>query len=409
MQDNEHDPAQGQQNAHQPVIHPLVHDSIDRFGRAELLVVLRPPGAAAAHESPEQSLSRLPLPHRSFPKLGVAAIHADRADLNQLAARSDVALVVRPESLTMIRPFRGPRRRSVAPPPSPAREKVAWGVMALGAPKLWDKGLTGLGVRIAHLDTGIDQDHPFLAGRADAFVHIDDSGTPSPPSLPADPDGHGTHTAGSLVGRYKNQTSGVAPDARLCSARVIEGGEPLLRVLGGLEWAISMGCRVLSMSLGFRGYTPFFESVMAALLRNGVLPVVAIGNEGPGTSRSPGNYPSALAVGACDERSRLAAFSGSVQFGGEQPTSKPDCIGPGVDVVSCRAGGGLVVMSGTSMSTPHVAGLAAILFQARPEATPEAVRAAILASCSPMPNTLPRLQGAGLPSAPAALRSLEGR
>jgi subtilisin family serine protease len=82
---------------------------------------------------------------------------------------------------------------------------------------------------------------------------------------------------------------GVAPGALLHCARVIEGGDIVARILGGMDWALGQGVRVLSMSLGIRGLVPDFQDIIDILRLNRVLPVIAAGNEGPGSSRSPGN------------------------------------------------------------------------------------------------------------------------
>jgi subtilisin family serine protease len=113
-----------------------------------------------------------------------------------------------------------------------------------------------------------------------------------------------------------------------------------------------------------------------------MLPVIAVGNEGAGTSRSPGNYPKALSVGAHDEHGAVADFSSSQRFQRRSQPLVPDLVGPGVAVVSADQGGGWHELSGSSMATPHVAGLAALLLQARPDATVDQLERAILTSAT---------------------------
>lgn len=347
---------------------------------------------------------------RVYPRLGLAFGYIDAAGAERLAGSEEVDEVVCPEAMTPIRPVEsreaGPRALARL---SSAEASVAWGVAKIGAHRLWSKGLTGRGVRVAHLDTGIDADHPMLADRLHAYAATDLDGNLIPDATPADPDGHGTHTAGTIAGVSRGRIIGVAPGASLCSAAVIDGGRVLLRVLAGLEWALGQGCRVLSMSLGFRGYSPFFEAVMRSLRAGGMLPVVAIGNEGAGSSRSPGNYPTALSVGATDRGDAVARFSGSVRFAREEDPDKPDVVAPGVLVQSARPGGGLRLMSGTSMAAPHVAGLAALLFEAFPDASVEQVERAIAGGCVRLTHEPPVRQGAGRVDARLAherLRSL---
>jgi subtilisin family serine protease len=162
---------------------------------------------------------------------------------------------------------------------------------------------------------------------------------------------------------------------------VIEGGNVIARILGGMDWSITQNVRVLSMSLGLRGFFDDFLVVTQILRSKNILPVFAVGNEGPATSRSPGNYAEALSVGACDKNKRIGTFSSSQRFVRSDDPLVPDLVGPGVDITSAKPGGGFQVMSGTSMATPHIAGLAALLFEAKPTATANEVETALLNSC----------------------------
>jgi subtilisin family serine protease len=176
---------------------------------------------------------------------------------------------------------------------------------------------------------------------------------------------------------------------------VIEGGNVIARVLQGMEWIVERGAPILSVSLGLPGYTPAFEVVLDALWTNDVLPVIAIGNEGANTSRSPGNYANTMSIGAHDEDARVASFSGSqrMMLGSGYPV--PTLVAPGVGIVSCvppasgQSGFGYAALDGTSMATPHVAGMAALLKEAVPSATASDLYAAILASCN-LPSTMAR-------------------
>ena len=139
---------------------------------------------------------------------------------------------------------------------------------------------------------------------------------------------------------------------------------------------------------------------------NNVLPAFAIGNEGVGTSRSPGNYAEALSVGAMDSNDHVATFSSSIKF--DRPTEpfQPNCVAPGVNVISAKPGGGVQAMDGTSMATPHVAGVAALLIGSEPDATVDDIEKAILKSCTSL-NGVPGIrQGAGLVNPSGALNEL---
>ena len=142
---------------------------------------------------------------------------------------------------------------------------------------------------------------------------------------------------------------------------------------------------------------------MRVLRRRNVLPIFAVGNEGPGTSRSPGNYAEAISVGAYDRRKRVADFSSSQRFQRSVDAQVPDLVLPGVGVISARPGGGFQSMDGTSMATPHLAGLAALLLEAHPNHTLDAVESAIFNSCARPTGMLLSRGNRGIPDATRAL------
>ncbi len=341
-----------------------------------------------------------PGPYRFFPHLGVLLGTVDRDGLAALRADPRVVSVGGAPALSPIRPPRVAAAR--------LDRARTWGIERLGVPALWDRGLTGAGVLVAHLDTGVDGAHPALKGAVAHFAEFDMMGRPVRPApKPRDSDEHGTHTAGTIAGRpVGGRHVGVAPGSALASALVIEGGDAVARVLGGMDWALGLGARVLSLSLGFRGWWPDFLAVTRVLRRKGIVPVFAVGNEYAGSSRSPGNYPEALSVGACDEEDRVAPFSSSQRFDRKRDPVVPDLVAPGTGVVSAKPGGGYQEMDGTSMATPHVAGLAALLLEAHPKATVARVEKAILESCSRPRGMSAERGGRGIPSAVKALEAL---
>ncbi len=335
-----------------------------------------------------------------FPNLGVCLGTVDRPALSRLRQTRGVGRVLGAPPLSMIRP-----RRIAA---ATLTRRTTWGLDLLGAPQLWAQGLEGSGIKVGHLDTGVDGKHPALRRALAAFAEFDDFGRQVQPTpSPHDTDEHGTHTAGTIAGRpVQGKSVGVAPKAQLCSAIVIEGGDVVARVLGGMDWAIGQGVKILSMSLGFRGWWDDFLPLTRILRARGILPVFAVGNEGPGTSRSPGNYAEALSVGAVDRNRRVATFSSSDRFRRQRDSIVPDLLAPGVDVVSARPRGGYQTMDGTSMATPHVAGLAALLWQAKPNATVARVEQAIFRSCAVPPGGSATRYGRGIPDGPRALQFL---
>jgi subtilisin len=339
---------------------------------------------------------------RIFPRLGLAIGVVDANGLGSLRAHPRVKDVHAAPALSLIKPV------DVSPARSPAAP--TWGLQRLNVPQLWAKGITGKGIVVGHLDTGVDGSHPALAGAIAAFAEFDMTGSQVPGARPRDSAEHGTHTAGTIVGRTNARGAfGVAPGARLASALAIEGGQVIDRVVAGLEWIVGQNVPILSMSVGLRGYVPAFEEVIAALRRNNVLPVIAAGNEGPDTSRSPGNYDDSLSVGACTEQNLVADFSSSQRFARALDPLVPDLVAPGVGVLSSVPDGKFAMMDGTSMATPHVAGLAALLLQAKPDATMAQLEAAILDSCR-LPATMPDYRAnRGVPDALRALVLLTGQ
>ncbi|MET0491849.1 MAG: S8 family serine peptidase [Actinoplanes sp.] len=253
-------------------------------------------------------------------------------------------------------------------------------VPQIGAPAAWQAGLTGRGVSVAVLDTGVDATHPDLAGRV---VERNFSSAPD-----GDQDGHGTHVASTIAGdgtasagRYR----GVAPEATVLSGKVCEEFFCTdSAILAGMQWAaVDEHARVISMSLGGRDLPstdPLEEAVNALTAQTGALFVIAAGNSGSsaGTVESPGSADAALTVGAVDKSDVMAEFSSRGPRAGDGAI-KPDIAAPGVNIVAALAKGvtmgtppadfpdSYTAISGTSMATPHVAGAAVLLAQKRPE------------------------------------------
>lgn len=343
---------------------------------------------------------------RIYPHLGLAIGYVDREGATALAADAQVEKIVPAPELSLIRPVRaGAAAKSKVEP--------TWGIKRLRVPELWAAGLTGVGVLVGHLDTGVDDQHPALKDAIDEFAEFDLAGDRVPGAKPWDSDtitpAHGTHTAGTIAGRpTSTRVVGVAPGAKLASGMVIEGGQVIDRILSGMDWAVSKGVRILNMSLGLRGFTPAFQVLTDSLRAHNVLPVFAVGNEGPETSRSPGNYVNVVSVGAMNEQDIVADFSGSQTFNRPGDPLVPDLVAPGVGVISCGPAKGYAALDGSSMATPHVAGLAALLLQAKPSASADDLVDVLNASCK-LPNQMLQERGnRGVPDAVEAFTRLMG-
>ncbi|WP_316745752.1 S8 family serine peptidase [Streptomyces sp. MK7] len=279
----------------------------------------------------------------------------------------------------------------------------------IGAPDVWQAGYRGDGVKVAVLDTGVDQTHPDLAGRvAEAKDFSGSSGT-------GDVFGHGTHVA-SIVGgsgaasggRYK----GVAPAAQLLVGKVLgdDGYGSESQVIAGMEWAASQGAKVVNMSLGSEeatdGTDPMSQALNDLSRSTGTLFVVAAGNsgeQGATTVGSPGAADEAITVGAVDRDDSLAPFSSRGPRLGDDG-AKPDVTAPGVGIVAARAAGTTmgdpvdehyVAASGTSMATPHVAGAAALLAQRHPDWTGAQLKDALISTAHTVPGQQVTEEGGG--------------
>ncbi|WP_043622163.1 S8 family peptidase [Nonomuraea candida] len=277
-------------------------------------------------------------------------------------------------------------------------------VPQIGAPEAWAAGYDGTGTTVAVLDTGVDAAHPDLAGRVAA--QRDFTGG----NATGDPHGHGTHVAATIAGAGADGAGkGVAPGAKLLGGRVLDadGHGQLSWIIDGMEWAAGeQRAEVVNLSLGSPvPGGPLTEAVSRLTERYGTLFVAAAGNDGCDSCvGAPGDAPEALTVGAVDGRDRLADFSsrGPIEAG---KAVKPDVTAPGVDVTAARAGGGRVTMSGTSMATPHVAGAAALLRQARPGLTGGELKSLLMATAKPGADIPVDAQGAGRIDVAAALGS----
>jgi len=276
-------------------------------------------------------------------------------------------------------------------------------VPQIGAPAGWAAGWTGDGVRIGVVDSGVDGEHPDLAGRLLAAENF----TPDPGGGVGDVTGHGTHVASIAAGNgaaSDGQFTGVAYDAELVSARVLsefgEGAESW--VIAGMEWAaIDQDADVINMSLNSGpsdGTDPVSQAVDALSDQTGALFVVSAGNDGygnPGTVYAPATADAALAVGAVDKQDGLADFTGI----GPRPGRfgvKPEIVAPGVEITAARAEGAQIgepvgddymILSGTSMAAPHVAGAAALLLQAEPDLDWTALKARLVTSAEDLELT----------------------
>jgi len=276
---------------------------------------------------------------------------------------------------------------------------------------------------VAILDTGFDLSHPDFAGRRIQTKNFVGDQQPFHDGV-----GHGTHCIGTAAGPLRPGTGpryGIAYEALIYAGRVLDdtgrGGD--FNILEGIDWAIEQRCSVVSLSLGAPwvpgdpAFSPAYEAAAPRALAAGCLLVVAAGNEADdpqyvGAVGTPGNSPSVLTVAAVDRNLATASFSNRAQP--SAPGVKgPDLAGLGVDIYSSWpvADGRYNTISGTSMATPHVAGIAALFAQANPRVRGQALKELVLNGCAALPNGAARRgeTGNGLVQAPEGARSADGR
>jgi serine protease AprX len=282
-----------------------------------------------------------------------------------------------------------------------------------------NSGYTGKGIGIAILDTGIAplDDFTLPSNRIAAFVDIVNSR-----EEPYDDNAHGTHVAGIAAGnghRSDGKISGVAVESHIVAVKVLDGNGKgnTADVLAGIEWMIKnkdkYNIRVANLSIGVKESAKPIDGIVSIeadgdpLVKAveiawdaGIVVCAAAGNNGPAASSvtSPGVSKKAITVGACDDE---APSDMRANFSGRGPTLdcviKPDCLAPGADVISClsnspeisdkrktelrQINGGYTRMSGTSMSSPYVAGSVALLLQKCPELSPDDVKLLVKQCC----------------------------
>jgi subtilisin family serine protease len=272
-----------------------------------------------------------------------------------------------------------------------------WGWIRVGTEAAWTTATTkGEGVVVAVIDSGVDTEHPAIAGAMwtnpgeTAGNSIDDDGNGYVDDVHGwnvadgngdvfDEYGHGTHVAGIIAAKDDGADSlGIAPNAEIMAIRVIgaDGGGSIADVMEGISWAVDHGADVINLSLGAESdedelalLQPAFDAARAA----GTLIVAAAGNDGPDDQiiGFPSGLNGVIGVASTDADD---AGDGPVSYYSSRHRSV-DLAAPGYGILSTLPGGAHGLESGTSMAAPHVAAVAALLYGQRPTATPAAIEA----------------------------------
>ncbi len=237
---------------------------------------------------------------------------------------------------------------------------VPWGVPHVKATDAQTLGYTGKGIKVGVIDTGIDYTHEDLnvSGGISFVAGINDY---------MDDNGHGTHVAGT-IGALDNDIGvvGIAPQTEIYVIKALDqyGNGSYSDIVAGIEWAVDNNLNIINMSLGGTVKSKTLEKAVDKAYESGILIVAAAGNNGyakKGTITYPAAYNSVIAVGAVDQQNNRASFS-SV---GRQL----ELMAPGVDVLSTVPNNSYASYNGTSMASPHVAGVVALLWEAKPSLT----------------------------------------
>lgn len=274
-----------------------------------------------------------------------------------------------------------------------------WGVEQVNAPDVWRHGYTGKGVVVAVLDTGVDYSHVDLgvniwknSGEIDGNG-IDDDGNGFVDDVrgwnfdgnnnnPMDTDGHGTHVAGTIAAQRNGYgVTGVAYDATIMPVKVLgDRGGSNGTVAQGIRYAVNNGADVLNLSLGGGSASKEIADAIRYAVKKGSVVVMASGNESAKVPTNPAKLADrwGIAVGAVDRRLQIADFS---NLAGRKQLDY--VVAPGVKIYSTAPNNQYQFLDGTSMATPHVAGVAALVLSANPNLSPSQVETILTSTAKP--------------------------
>lgn len=297
------------------------------------------------------------------------------------------------------------RYRETYVTPNDPRFASQWGLGKINAPAAWERTTGSPNVVVAVIDTGIDLDHPELASLLVQGMDMVDLGpNPKAPAgfrfegdfqtrdnVPQDEVGHGTHVAGTIACLSNNNrdVAGVTWQCRLMPVKVltrlvniskpidVRGIGSSADIAAGIRWAVDNGARVLNLSLGSETDAQVERDAIAYAIARGAVVCAAMGNGGVNAPISyPAAYPGVVAVGAINISNQRAGFS--------QVGAHIDVVAPGVDILSTVWNDSVGTMSGTSMASPHVAGVAALVLSCNSSLTGDQVADILRQTAQPL-------------------------
>ncbi len=369
---------------------------------------------------------------------GIHAVIKDENIIRKLINLDNVEKITINGKVTKIEPIKNNirRRRSVIFVPD--ERKIEWGVSQIHADRVWEEfNITGKGVTVGIIDTGVNYNVPAIKKNFKGYDEntqtitnkeyykdfIDRYDEPHAESI----NDHGTHVAGTILGKEGDKLNqiGVAPDAKFISARALDnnGGDTATLIEAG-EWMLEQRPDVINNSWGGTNDNDDWYKEMAQAWRDaGIVAVFASGNSssadpnsGLGSISNPGNLLNVFSVGAVDRNKNVGDFSkkGPSAFDESKKIIKPDVVAPGVQVRSVDATGKYVSWNGTSMATPHVVGVVALLKEADKSLTVEQIEKIIRETAEPITdknfeNAPNMAYGYGMINAYDAIASVKGR
>jgi subtilisin family serine protease len=289
-----------------------------------------------------------------------------------------------------------------------------YGLNNISAPSAWDITTGSTSAVVAIIDTGIDYNHPDLVdniatnSREIPSNGIDDDGNgyiddyygydfANNDSNPIDDHYHGTHCAGTVGAKGNNGkgVAGVSWTVKLMPVKVLDsyGSGTLASVAAGMNYAVKRGVKILSMSLGTTSYSSTLENAIINARNSGALVIAAAGNSALDTDMYP-HYPSSstqdnvISVAASTSTDSFAYFS---NYG----ATSVDLAAPGENILSTYLGGQYAYASGTSMATPHVAGMAALILAVNPNLSYGSIKSILLSTVDPIPSMAGKLVSGG--------------
>ncbi len=280
-----------------------------------------------------------------------------------------------------------------------SKKHIPWNLKSISVHKTFSEGYKGKGIVVGIIDSGVDVNHPALKSsyrgndEDKKYYSFFDATTGIKGGEPTDATGHGTHVAGTILGNDPkgNSLLGIAPEAKWIAAKVFDkdGETTPKQLLDAGQWMLAptdkfgnahpeMAPKIINASWGGNSEDEFFRAILQAWRKAGILPVFSAGNAnafnegGDGSIGTPASYPEAFSVGAIRMDDKVAKFSlrGPSKYA---DGFKPDIVAPGVNIKSSIKGNKYEIRTGTSMASPHVTGVATLIYSIKNDFKPEEV------------------------------------